>query len=547
MIRHALVLTSAWMLWRLVRKLTHKSPLDNIPGPRSQSVLTGNLQQLADRQGWDFHDELAEQYGSVVKINGLLGTPWLYVFDPVALQHILRDQQSYEELPWYTDSNTMILGPGILAVAGDVHRKQRRILKPAFSTSHLRERSRILPNNGEGLFRLPSLYSLVHAISSRINEENTEVDMMSWMGRMALELIGQVAFGHSFDPLTEDIADPYTEAVKAFAPETTAPVMILFRQFAPLAKALGPVWLRRALVQLVPVSCIKKVVGIADALHLRSSEIFSARKAALEAHQEDGKDIMSILLKANMKASDRDQLPDDQLLGQMSSILFAGMDTTSNALSRVLDLLSKNLDVQEKLRHEVLGARANGPLDFDQIHALSYLDAICKETLRLYPPAPQTFRGVPPSAMKDAILPLSRPLQTTNGTAITSLVVPRGTNIVVGIRASNLQTSVWGPDALEWRPERWLAPLPGSVEEAGVPGVYSHMMTFLGGARSCVGLQFALLEMKIVLIELLANFAFEPSSTRPVVWNLSGVAYPSTSVESTKSELWLRVRRLSVS
>lgn len=75
-----------------------------------------------DTQGWDFHAELAEQYGSVVKINGLFGVsrlsrtsfhpkihigssrfqkPWLYVFDPLALQHIVRDVPTYDELPWY--------------------------------------------------------------------------------------------------------------------------------------------------------------------------------------------------------------------------------------------------------------------------------------------------------------------------------------------------------------------------------------------------------------------------------------------------------------
>ncbi|TBU52569.1 hypothetical protein BD310DRAFT_831921, partial [Dichomitus squalens] len=65
---------------------------------------------------------------------------------------------------------------------------------------------------------------------------------------------------------------------------------------------------------------------------------------------------------------------------------------------------------------------------------------------------------------------------------------------------------------------------------------------FLGGGRSCIGFTFSQLEMKVVLSELLGNFVFEPSD-RPVFWNISGVTYPSTSIGSTKSELWLNVKR----
>ena len=64
------------------------------------------------------------------------------------------------------------------------------------------------------------------------------------------------------------------------------------------------------------------------------------------------------------------------------------MDTTSNAMSRILHLLAQHPDVQERLRREVVQARttAGGDLDYDQLHALSYLDAVCRETLRLYVP-----------------------------------------------------------------------------------------------------------------------------------------------------------------
>ena len=57
--------------------------------------------------------------------------------------------------------------------------------------------------------------------------------------------------------------------------------------------------------------------------------------------------------------------------------------------------------------------------------------------------------------------------------------VPKGTTIYIGIRASNLDKRIWGQDALEFKPERWLSPLPPSVTEAKIPGVYSHLYVVL--------------------------------------------------------------------
>ena len=69
-----------------------------------------------------------------------------------------------------------------------------------------------------------------------------------------------------------------------------------------------------------------------------------------------------------------------------SGLTFAGMDTTSNALARIINLLSTHQDVQSKLRKEIVDARSchgNLDLDYDDLHALPYLDAIIRETLRL--------------------------------------------------------------------------------------------------------------------------------------------------------------------
>ncbi|KAJ2915661.1 hypothetical protein MD484_g4746, partial [Candolleomyces efflorescens] len=168
------------------------------------------------------------------------------------------------------------------------------------------------------------------------------------------------------------------------------------------------------------------------------------------------------------------------------------MDTTSNALSRILHILSLHPEVQDRLRQEIRDAhrKADGDLDYETLSSLPYLDAVCRETLRVYTPLP--FMGR--IARKDMILPLSAPITTLN----------------------------------EWKPERWLSPLPDTVPDARVPGIYSHMMTFLAGSRACIGFKFSQLEMKVVLSLLLDRFKFAPTEQN-VIWRWNGIVQPTTA------------------
>ena len=75
-----------------------------------------------------------------------------------------------------------------------------------------------------------------------------------------------------------------------------------------------------------------------------------------------------------------------------STFVFAGHDTTTGALTRVLHQLALNPDVQERLRHEVSEARKNGDIEYDVLMGLPFLDAVCRETLRMYPPLPTVQR-----------------------------------------------------------------------------------------------------------------------------------------------------------
>lgn len=92
-------------------------------------------------------------------------------------------------------------------------------------------------------------------------------------------------------------------------------------------------------------------------------------------------------MEENDKSALGDKLPEDELLAQVNLFLFAGTDTTSSGLSRILHTLALHPEAQSRLREELANAGApDADSDYDTLDRLPYLEAICRETLRLFPP-----------------------------------------------------------------------------------------------------------------------------------------------------------------
>ncbi|RPD79156.1 cytochrome P450 [Lentinus tigrinus ALCF2SS1-7] len=519
-----------YVSWFIVKPYVVRSPLDKLPGPPRLSAYSGNLKAFFARDCWDYRTEIARKYGRVSLFPGMLGRKWIHVYDPKALHSVLIKELDIYEEP--VIALRILLGPGLLSVLGNQHKRQRKMLNPVFSAKHLREMT-------------PLFFEIIHKASPK---DGVELDMLGWMGRTTLEVLGQAGLGYSFDPLTEDRMDEFANAVKDFFPQFAKSVIT--RLLLPYVTKIGSASFRRRIVEILPMNTAQELRKISDTMHERSVRIFKEKKAALEKGDEalkhqigEGRDIMSILLRANMAASEEDRLPDDELIGQVSTMILAGMDTTANSLARVLQLLSENPDIQEKLREEIVTTAEaeghDGTIDFDRLMELPYLEAICRETLRVYPGVASLMRDT----TQDTVMPLFEPIRLNDGTTVSAIPVPKNTRIVMNINAANRDPTLWGPDADVWRPSRWLEPLPRAVEEAHVPGVYSHLMTFIGGSRACIGFKFAQVEMKAVLFVLLQHFKFEPTG-KPIAWNFAAVQYPTVGKESPVPELPLKVTAL---
>ncbi|KAL5524316.1 hypothetical protein ACEPAF_9456 [Sanghuangporus sanghuang] len=525
---------SALFLYCALRFLQSQWVYSQIAGPAPESWLKGHFGQFYSLEGWTFHEELYRKYGGVARLDSLFGQRQLYVSDPLALHYIcVKDQYIYEETDVFLALNKLRFGPSLLSTLGDEHKKQRKLLNPVFHIKHMRN---LLP-----VF-YPIAYRTAAVLENEVKKGKDSVDVYYWISRGALEYIGQGGLGYSFDALDETKTNAYASALQSSGPLLSR--LRFFLQFVPTLMKIGPPAFRRKIVDILPSETVSTLSLLINTTYEQAKRIFQEKREALRDGDEvvaekvgSGRDILSVLMQANMAGEGGVSIPEDELLAHMSTFIVAGHDTTSTATNRILHVLSQHPLEQAKLREEITSARKeHGELDYDFLMALPYLDAVCRETLRVYPPIPFLERTV----RKDTLLPLHWPIKSADGkTEIKEIPMKKGTSVQISIIGANRNKAIWGEDADEWRPERWLEPLPKSVDEAHLPAVYSQLMTFLGGGRACIGFKFAELEMKVVLSVLLEKLIFEPGPE--VYWGMSGIISPIVKETGKRGQNPLKV------
>lgn len=172
-----------------------------------------------------------------------------------------------------------------------------------------------------------------------------------------------------------------------------------------------------------------------------------------------------------------------------SGNIFAGSDTTSLSLSATYFNIIKNPSVQAKLRAELDEAHERGALSdppgFAETQALPYLQAVLKEALRMHPAAGTPLWRVVPAG----------------GATLCGQYFPAGTNVGVNCWVAHRNKEVWGEDADEFRPERWL-----ESSEEQLRAMNAMYMPFGVGSRTCIGKNISLLEISKLIPHLVRNF-----------------------------------------
>ncbi|KAJ6557519.1 cytochrome P450 [Mycena capillaripes] len=265
-------------------------------------------------------------------------------------------------------------------------------------------------------------------------------------------------------------------------------------------------------LELLPASLCngRRVARLVKAI---AKELVDEKAEALLAGKSK-RDIISLLVKANASANERTNLSEAEVLSQIQTIMMAGHETTANTMSWTLFELTKNPDVQAKLRAEIQATEraihARGDTEFTaaDFESMVYTTAVMKEVFRFHPVSYTSLR----EAARDEVLPLSKPLVTKTGKTITELPIAKNTVLVVSLAGYNRNTDVFGEDAHKFNPERWLD---GSLQDKATTklGVYGNLMTFGSGHRACIGWRFAVYEYQAFLVELVKNFEFSMDPT----------------------------------
>jgi cytochrome P450 len=201
--------------------------------------------------------------------------------------------------------------------------------------------------------------------------------------------------------------------------------------------------------------------------------LFAEIAARRQADVTGRPDILSLLVRATYE--DGRPLEDEALRDELMTMLVAGHETTATALAWSVSHVLGHPDVRARMVDELAGA-GPAPLDPQRVTRLEYLDAVCRETLRLTPIIPLVGRR------------LTRPMQI-GGTDL-----PAGVVAAPCIYLAHRRPDRW-PEPERFRPERFLETKPTPYE----------FLPFGGGVRRCLGMAFALVEMKIVLAEVLSR------------------------------------------
>ncbi|TDL23918.1 cytochrome P450 [Rickenella mellea] len=315
------------------------------------------------------------------------------------------------------------------------------------------------------------------------NGGSATVNIVPLASSCTLDIIGRVGFGHDFNfgksPEAQEMAASWNQVINSGLTFRAFISRFILRAFPSITSL--PLKVLRAQGEY------KEVIGklakniIQDGLH-----------------QEKRKNLLSILMTAQ---SEDDGLATPRIIDNIITFTFAGHETTSGILSFTLLELARHPDVQQKLRDEVI--QYGGSLSYDGIQKLAYLDAVIKEGLRIHPPSARTERV----AMKDDTIPLTFPIKAKYGRLLKSFIVSKGQVFHIPFTSMQVNPSVWGTDAAEFKPERWLTPgaMPPPKE---LPHGWSNLVAFCDGPRNCIGFRLALLEFKVILATLVRTLEF---------------------------------------
>ncbi|KAF7298637.1 hypothetical protein MIND_00810800 [Mycena indigotica] len=517
------------------------SPLHAIlPAPPIHSIILGNSKQIEDMA---LMAKWCKDFGNNFLMHGLFGVcsaltfpdNWtliggreisrLHTADLKALNHIMAKTEIYHRPVAFQQIIRGVMGEGLLFAESEQHKRQRRVINPAFGIPQIRDMTEMIVGKAIQASMVYDLQFLPHLflqlrdiwidqVGSQAGDgdklarsKGTTIDVFSGIREMALDVIGITGFGHEFNALQP----PGVRQAAHKHDDLHHTITELFHSpSAGLYRKLKLVQIQMPLLRFLPLPGGYITNLARTRLAKTGAKIVQNHKASLleteadPAASQGKRDLLSLLMKANISAElpDSQRLSGSEVISQIATLFIAGNGSISSATTWALHALSLNKQMQSTLREELLTISTDNPT-FDEVNGLPFLEKVVRETLRLYAPVPSTAR----QAIMDDVLPLAQPVVDREGRTHWSLPIRKGQMVHIPIGGVNTSTETWGEDALEFKPDRW-DNIPAAARE--VPSIWGNIFTFLAKTHNCVGFRLALLELKIILFTLIRAFEIGP-------------------------------------
>ncbi|KAF8098515.1 hypothetical protein N665_0264s0019 [Sinapis alba] len=401
----------------------------------------------------------------------------LITVDPANIHHILTSNFSnYIKGPEFKEM-VDVFGDPLFAVDSELWKNLRLSSQVILSRQGFQNLSMSVTTS--------KIKDVLLPIFSRFSEEGTVMDLQDVFRRFMFDISLVTITGS--DPQSLSIEMPEVELAEAF---DNAGEAIVFRFIIPRF-----LW---KLQNRLGLGKEKKLIEAGETFDRVCAKYIAAKREEIIRSQgihhdhvhsdgESSEDFLTYYIKLDTSKYELLDPSDDKFLRDtILAIIMAIRDTTSSALTWFFWLLSKNPNVEAKIRQEInTNLLPKSSIDRREfLNKLVYLHAAVYETMRLYPPLPFQRK----TSIKSDVLPSGH-------------IVNANSSIIFLIYALGRMRSVWGEDALEFKPERWISETGELRHEPS-----SKFLVFNSGPRTCSGKNLAMVTIKTIVVEILQNY-----------------------------------------
>jgi cytochrome P450 len=425
----------------------------------------------------------AEQFGDTFRfyLGGLKEA--IVTTNPAVIQHVLKtNAENYQKSDIQVKRMGHFLGKGLLTTHGEAWRTQRRLIQKGFDRKQLEALSSIMQD---------SLVDSLRVFDRQISDG--PVDIYPQLMKMTFAMVAKSLFGARLRSEDIDFVSHTISTVQEFIVRQT-----LQPYLNPWFAVSGE--LRKH----------ENMRTRADSILL---EYIKARR-----HQPPGHDLLQTLMDA--RYSDGEGMSDELVLSESMQLLVAGHETSSNALSWLLYLLSSRPDCLEKLRQEFDSVLGDAPLSYSDVPRFEFATQVIQEALRLYPP----FWMIDRMAVHDD--------------RVGDLAIPRGSTVIVFVYGAHHAQRYW-QDPESFDPERFSKP----NEKLHTPFTY---LPFGGGPRGCIGGNYAMLQILMILTSLLRKYDLQLSPDQTIEPRPMVILRPKHGIRMTFTQIIARNRHAVV-